>query len=452
MKRIVAIVGRPNVGKSALFNRVARRRIAIVHDQPGVTRDRLSAEALWRGERFELIDTGGLGCIDGESAKDQIAAETRAQAEIAISDAAVIIMVTDVTDGITPLDREVATLLRTSGRPVLLAANKADHEGLDAQASEFAALGFPVFPVAALHNRGFDALLDAVLERLPPGESPTAKNPLRVAIVGKPNAGKSSFVNRVLRSDRVIVAPTPGTTRDSIEIPFVIGRGPQARHYKLIDTAGLRKLRRAEDPIERWSVLRAQKSIRDADVVVQMIDATQGPSEQDKKIAGLILEARKGCVLLVNKWDLVTADAKVSQREYEEALRRELYFLSFVPVVFVSAHSGLNVRRAIETIDHVAAQISTTLPTSFINKVLHDAVKRVAPPRVGGKQLKFYYATQTGVRPLRFRFFVNKPELCEPAYQAYLIGALRAAAGLEGAPIVVEYRSSHERAETRGNG
>ncbi len=445
MNRIVAIVGRPNVGKSALFNRIVGRRIAIVHDQPGVTRDRLSAEARWRGERFELIDTGGLGFIDGEAAKDVLSAGTRAQAEVAIADASVIILATDVTDGVTPLDREVAALLRASGRPVLLAANKADHEGLDTQASEFAALGFPVFPVAALHNRGFDALLSAVLERLPPGESPTVENPLRVAIVGKPNAGKSSFVNRVLRSDRVIVSPIPGTTRDSIEIPFTIGSGPQARHYRLIDTAGLRKLRRAEDAVERWSVMRAQKSIEDADVVVLMIDAAQGPTEQDKKIAGLILDARKGCVLLVNKWDLATAETKVTQREYEKALRRDLYFLSYVPVVFVSAQSGLNVRKAVETIDYVAGQISTTLPTSTLNKVLHDAVKRVAPPRTGGKRLKFYYAAQTGVRPLRFRFFVNQPDLCVPSYQAYLIAALREAAGFEGAPIVVEYRSSHER-------
>lgn len=428
-----------------MFNRIVGRRIAIVHDQPGVTRDRISAEARWGDERFELIDTGGLGFIDGEAAKDELSASTRTQAEVAIADAAVILFVTDATDGITPLDREVAALLRDSGRPVLLAANKADHEGLDAQANEFAELGFPVYPVAALHNRGFDALLDAVVKRLPPGESPSVENPLRIAIVGKPNAGKSSFINRVLRHDRVIVSPIPGTTRDSIEIPFTIGSGPQARHYRLIDTAGLRKLRRAEDAIERWSVMRAQKSIEDADVVVLMIDAAQGPTEQDKKIAGFILEARKGCVLLVNKWDLATAETKVTQREYEKALRQELYFLSFVPVVFVSASSGLNVRKAIETVDYVAAQISTTIPTSTLNKVLHDAVKRVAPPRTGGKRLKFYYATQTGVRPLRFRFFVNQPALCVPSYQAYLISALRAAAGLEGAPIVVEYRSSHDR-------
>lgn len=433
------------MGKSAVFNRIVGRRVAIVHDQPGVTRDRLSAEARWHDERFELIDTGGLGFLDGEAAKDVLSAGTRSQAEVAIQDAAVIILVTDVSAGLTPLDREVAVLLRQSGRAVLLAANKADHEGLDVQATEFEALGYPVFPVAALHNRGFDSLLAAAVKQLPPAESPSAQNPLRVAIVGKPNAGKSSFINRVLQNERVIVSEVPGTTRDSIEIPFAIGAGPQARHYRLIDTAGLRKLRRAEDAVERWSVMRSHKSIEDADVVVLMIDAEQGPTDQDKKIAGLIMEARKGCVVLINKWDLAQGETPVTQREYEKAFRRTMHFLSYVPLVFVSSHSGLNVRKAIETIDYVAAQISTTIPTSTLNRVLHDAVKRVAPPRVGGKRLKFYYATQVGERPLRFRFFVNQPELCAPSYQTYLIGALRAAAGLEGAPIVVEYRSSHER-------
>lgn len=448
MSRIVAIVGRPNVGKSAVFNRIAGRRIAIVHDQPGVTRDRISAEAKWHDERFELIDTGGLGFIDGETAKDVFSAGTMAQAEVAIHDADVIILVADVTAGITPLDREVAGMLRRSARPVVLAANKTDNEGLDAAAAEFAALGYPVFPIAALHNRGFDALLAAVTRQLPAPELETEENPLRVAIVGKPNAGKSSFVNRVLHNDRVIVSDIPGTTRDSIEVPFTIGSGPQARHYRLIDTAGLRKLRRKEDAVERWSVMRAQKSIEDADVVVIMIDAEQGPTEQDKKIAGLVLEARRGCVVLINKWDLAQGETGVTEREYEKAFRREMYFLSFAPLVFVSAQSGYNLKKAIESIDYVAAQISTTIPTSTLNKVLHDAVKRVAPPRTGGKRLKFYYATQTNTRPLRFRFFVNQPRLCVPSYQAYLIGALRSAAGLEGAPIVVDYRSSHEREET----
>lgn len=445
MNRVVAIVGRPNVGKSAIFNRIARRRMAIVHNLPGVTRDRITTEVARGNQRFELIDTGGLGFIDGKVPDDDIVAAARRQAEIAIHDAAVVILVTDITAGVTPLDREVARLLREAGRKVLVAANKADRPDRDAEALEMEELGFPVFPVSALHNRGIDALMDEVVRLLPPGESPTVADPLRVAVVGKPNAGKSSFINRLLNSDRVIVSPKPGTTRDSIEIPFTIGKGPQARHYLLIDTAGLRKVRGAEDPVERWSVLRAEKSIEEADVVAFLIDAIQGPTEQDKKIAGLIQEARKGCVLLVNKWDLASNSPEVTRKEYEDALKRELHFFAHVPVVFVSALTGYQVRRAIDTIDYVAEQLSKTLPTSTLNKILHDAVRRVAPPRVGGRPLKFYYATQTGTRPPRFRLFVNDPELQTPAYESYLIHALRAATGFEGAPIVFEYRSSHDR-------
>jgi GTP-binding protein len=450
MNRIVAIVGRPNVGKSAVFNRILGRRIAIVHDEPGVTRDRVSAEARWRDQRFELIDTGGLGNLDRSSTRDAIAAGTQSQAEVAIADASVILLVVDITAGLTPLDRQMATLLHQSGRRVFVAANKADHERLDAQAQEFESLGFPVYPVAALHHRGFDPLLQAVVQALPAGESPTAANPLRVAIVGKPNAGKSSFINRVLRSDRVIVSDVPGTTRDSIEVPFVIGSGPQARHYRLIDTAGLRKIRREDHAIERFSIMRAQKSIMDADVVVLVMDTEQGPTAQDKKIAGLILEARKGCILLVNKWDLAMgSDLRVTQRAYEKAMRQNLYFLNFAPIVFVSSQSGLNVRKAIDVIDQVAAQISATVPTSTLNRILHDAAKRVQAPTVQGKRLKFYYATQVGQRPVRLRLYVNDPDRCTTSYRLYLLGQMRKALGLEGAPLVLEFRSSHGDREPR---
>ncbi len=445
MPRIIAIVGRPNVGKSAVFNRILGRRSAIVHDEPGVTRDRIIAEAAWDNQRFDLIDTGGLGRLDGAAVQGDLEAGTQDQAHAAIEGASVILFVTDITAGLTPLDREVASLLRASGRTVLLAANKADHEALDAGANEFAPLGFPVYPIAALHKRGFDAMMQVALKALPDEEPPTLANPLRVAIVGKPNAGKSSLINRVLRSKRVIESPIPGTTRDSIEIPFTIGEGPQARHYQLIDTAGLRKLRREDHAIERWSILRAEASIERADLCVLVLDALQGPTTQDKKIADLMFESRCGCVVVVNKWDLAGG---VTQRAYIKALRKEVPFFDFAPVLFLSARSGFNINRLIETVDHVAAQIARTVPTSVLNRVLHAATERVQPPLVQGKRMKFYYATQTGQRPIRVRLFVNEPKRTTAAYRAYLVGRLRDALGLEGAPLVLDFKSSHpDRAE-----
>ena len=444
MSRIVAIVGRPNVGKSAVFNRIVGRRIAIVHDEPGVTRDRIVAEAKFDDQRFDLIDTGGLSLLDEQITGDVIEAGTRDQATVAIAEAQVVIFVVDITSGITPLDREVARLLHESGRAVVVAANKADHERLDATAGDFEPLGFPIYPVAALHHRGFDPLLRAVVKQLPDEEPPSRAAPLRVAIVGKPNAGKSSLINRILRSDRVLVSPVPGTTRDSVEIPFTIGSGPQARHYQLIDTAGLRKLHRADNAVERWSIMRAQESIAKADICVLVLDAEQGPTVQDKKIADLIVEHRKGCVIAVNKWDLAE-DTKVTQRAYEKGLRHAMPFFDYAPVVFVSAQSGLNVRRAIETMDHVSAQITATLPTSVLNRVLHAATKRVQPPMVHGKRLKIYYGTQVGERPLRIRLFVNDVDLLSQGYRAFLLGCLRESNGLEGAPVVFDLKSSHEQ-------
>lgn len=448
MSRIVAIVGRPNVGKSAVFNRIVGRRIAIVHDQPGVTRDRIVSEAKFDEQRFELIDTGGLGLLDHEGTGDTIEAGTRDQAQVAIAEAQVILFVVDITAGLTPLDREVARLLHESGRKVFVAANKADHERLDATAADFAELGFPVFPVAALHHRGFDPLLRATVKELPDEETPTRAHPLRVAIVGKPNAGKSSFINRILRSERVLVSPVPGTTRDSVEVPFTIGSGPQARHYQLIDTAGLRKLRQVDNAVERWSIMRAQESIERADICVLMLDAELGPTVQDKKIADLIVESRKGCLIAVNKWDLAQ-ESGVTQRAYEKGLREAMPFFDYAPVVFISAKAGLNVRRAIETIDHVSAQITATLPTSVLNRIINTATQRVQPPMVSGKRLKIYYGTQVGDRPLRIRLFVNDVNLLGHTYRAFLLGCLRKSHGLEGAPVVFDLKSSHEDRDER---
>jgi len=441
-KRVVAIVGRPNVGKSAIFNRIIRRRVAIVHDEPGVTRDRVSCEARWGEERFELIDTGGLGFIDRKSQPDVIVAETAKQVEVAIEDAAAIIFAVDITAGVVALDQNVAKLLHASGRPVIIAANKADTERLDRAAEEFTSLGFPVFPVAALHDRGFDPLMAQVLKQLPPRDMvEEARNPLRVAVVGRPNAGKSSYINRLLNNNRVIVSPVAGTTRDSIEIPFTVGSGPQARHYVLVDTAGMRHARKIDTAVETYSLMRAEKSVENADVVILVMDATEGPSAQDKKIAAKIIDNHKGCVLLVSKWDLAEG---VTQRAYEKAFREQVPFLSFAPLLFASSTSGFNIRKTIETIDYVAAQITTEIPTGTLNRVLHDTFKRVQAPMVRTHRLKFYYATQVGTKPVRLRLFVNNPEYVAPAYKAYLLNSLRKAYGLEGAPLVIDFRSSHE--------
>ncbi len=442
VRRALAIVGRPNVGKSSLFNRLAGRRIAIVHAERGVTRDRLIAEAQWAGERFELIDTGGLGRRDPTAAGAEALAElergVRRQAEAAIRDAAAILFVVDVEAGVLPQDEEVAALLHKSGRPVFIAANKADHPGRDAAAADFAGLGFPVFPVSVLHNRGFEPLLRSALGALPPGENPAAVAPLKVVFVGRPNVGKSSVVNRLLRDDRVIVSAQPGTTRDSIAIPFVIGRDAQARHYLLVDTAGLRRAGKIPGAVDRLGVGRTQESIGRADVVGLVLDAAAGPTAQDKAIAARIVESRRGCVLIVNKWDLA---GRVPEAQYRAALRRELPFCDFMPVVFVSAKTGWKIRRLVETVDGVARRIQATLPTGVLNRVILDACARVQPPLVRGRRLKIFYAAQSSARPLAVLLFVNDPARLLPAFQAYLIRRLRAAFGLEGVPLVFELRA-----------
>lgn len=443
-QRVVAIVGRPNVGKSALFNRIVGRRVAIVHEESGVTRDRLMSEAVCGGEHFEVIDTGGVGMMDGSMTGNTIEDGTRRQVDVAIEDAAAVIFTVDITAGILPLDREVARLLHTSGRPVFVAANKADHQGLVARADDFAELGFPVFPVSALHNRGVDDLLDAVIPKLPPPVPRSQIRPLRVAVVGRPNAGKSSYINRLLRSDRVIVSDVPGTTRDSIEIPFTVGSGEQARHYQLIDTAGIRKTSKANTAVEKFSVIRAENSIKDADVVVIVIDATEGPKKLDKKTASLAIAENKGCIMLITKWDLAE---DFTQRVYGKALREALPFLNFAPVVFSSSKTGFNIRNTIEAIDYVAGQIDAQLTTGLLNRVIQDAVAKVAPQVVGNRRLKIYYATQVGTRPIRIRLFVNSPRRIKENYKTYLLAALRKAFGLEGAPVVLQFRAREQKKE-----
>lgn len=438
-KRIVAIVGRPNVGKSALFNRLVKRRVSIVHEEEGVTRDRIACEADWDGDRFELIDTGGLGHFDKSVSRDQIIAGTESQAEVAIADASFIIFVVDVTAGAVPLDEEVARILHRSGRTVIIAANKADNPDREDQISSFDALGFPVFAVSALHNRGINSLMDELIPLLPEEENPTEKDPLRVAIVGRPNAGKSSYINRLLHDERVIVSDIPGTTRDSIEIPFTIGTGESARHYQLIDTAGIQRDTRSKSAVDWFSNLRTDKSIERADVVVMMLDAETGPTTRDKKVAAKIIDAQKGCLMLVNKWDLAKeADEDITQTKYLPALRETLPFMGFAPILFVSAKDGYNIKRSIEAIDYVAAQTRTEITTGVLNRVIQQACDRFPPPITKGKRLKVYYATQTGTEPIYIKVFVNNPSNARANWLAYLKNQLRDAFGLEGAPMFIK--------------
>lgn len=432
--RTVAIVGRPNVGKSALFNRLVGRRVSIVHEMCGVTRDRVICEAKWNDQRFELIDTGGLGHIDSAATQDVIVDETNKQVEAAIEDAAVIIFTVDITTDMAPMDQEVARILHQSGRPVFIAANKSDNDDVEIQAAEYETLGFPLFPVSALHNRGIGDLLEAVTAELPEIENPTVENPLRVAVIGRPNAGKSSYINRLLKSDRLIVSDIPGTTRDSVDVPFSIGSGPQARHYLLTDTAGVHKQRKTHGAVEKFSLMRTEDSIKNADVVVLMLDATEGPKLHDKKIAAKALEYKKGIILVVNKWDLAEG-TDVTQRQYAAELKKVIPFLSFAPLLFISVNSGLNIRRSIEAIDYVGEQITAQLTTGTLNRVIQAAVTRVQPPVVGSRRLKIYYATQIGTKPVRIKIFVNNPMRKVQSYISYLQNQLRNAFGLEGAPI-----------------
>ncbi|MFO1491906.1 MAG: ribosome biogenesis GTPase Der [Kiritimatiellia bacterium] len=444
--RVIAIVGRPNVGKSALFNRIAGQRLAIVHEQEGVTRDRLAAEARWFDERFQLIDTGGIGYIDNDTPHGDIEQGMQRQVNAAIEDAAVLILAVDVMAGLHPLDHEVASRIRATGLPVIVAATKADNDDLARNAADFARLGLPVFPVSSLHNRGIAELVAAAMKPLPPFVETTRAEPLRVAVCGRPNAGKSSFINRLIGRERVIVSDVPGTTRDSVEVPFVIGSGPAARHYLLIDTAGLKKKVKARSAVEKFSIMRMDTSIERSDVVVLIIDASEGPTVLDKKIAQRIHENNKGCVVLVNKWDLAgESEEEVTQRKYTEALLRHMPFFEHCPVLYGSAKTGFNMRKVIEVIDQVAAETAREFTTGVLNRLVQDAVAKRSPPSIQGKRLKILYLTQAGTRPIRFKFFVNNADLMPPAYERYLMNQLRAKFGLSGAPVVFHYVGRKQR-------
>ncbi len=434
--RVVAIVGRPNVGKSALFNRLVGRRLSIVHAQSGVTRDRLVSEVLWGDQAFNVVDTGGIGDLDKNSDIAVIEEGIHVQAQAALQDASVVVFVVDIENGVAPLDLEVAQILRQSNIKVFLAANKADDGSKDQRLSDFDAFGMESFAVSALHGRGLDGLMSAVVAELPRGQNVTLVDPLKVAIVGRPNVGKSSYINRLLRDDRVIVSDIAGTTRDSIDVPFSVGTGEYARHYILTDTAGMRRRGKRDSSVEEFSFMRAESSIKRADVVIQVIPADTGPTSQDKKIASLIHKEKKGHLILINKWDL----AEETQRSFGPELKMTMPFLDSVPVVYASAMTGFNIRKTIEGIDYVGGQIGATLPTGVLNRVLMESYDRVQPNLVRGKRLKIFYATQTGTKPITVSLFVNDTRRIEPNYEKYLIRCFRKKFGLEGAPVVLDLR------------
>ncbi len=437
-KPIVAIVGRPNVGKSTLFNKIAGRRIAIVEDTPGVTRDRIYADAQWSGKDFTMVDTGG---IEPES-KDNILAQMRSQAEIAIETADVIIFVVNVHDGVTATDAAVASMLQKSGKPIVLACNKCDAPGEPPmQLYEFYNLGIgdPI-AVSAIHGMGTGDLLDMVIEGFPENKEDDDDDSLKVAIVGKPNAGKSSLVNKILGQQRVIVSPVAGTTRDSIDTVYE----KDGKKYTLIDTAGMRKRGKIDENIERYSVIRALNAIERADVVLIMIDGTEGITEQDTKIAGYAHDNGKASIIAVNKWDAVEKDDK-SQNKFRDKINNLLSFMTYAPIMFISAKTGQRVSRLFEMFEYVSNQSNMRISTGALNDCINEATAKTQPPSDKGKRLKIFYGTQASVKPPTFVLFVNNRELFHFSYLRYIENQIRTTFGFEGTPLKFIIREREEK-------
>ncbi len=440
-KPIIAIVGRPNVGKSALFNKLIGQRLSIVEDTPGVTRDRIYGESDWNGRKFTLIDTGGI-----EPRTDsEILTFMREQAEIAISHADVIVFLTDIKTGLTASDQEVAGMLQRSGKPIVLAVNKMDSTGnVDPDFYEFYNLGLgdPI-AVSAVHGHGTGDLLDECVKYFPPeGDDEEDDDRIQVAIIGKPNVGKSSLTNKILGQQRTIVSNVAGTTRDAIDSYFENETGK----YVFIDTAGMRKKSKVDEAIERYSVLRAQMAIERADVCLILIDAQEGVTEQDTKVAGMAHEAGKASIIVVNKWDLIEKDGKTMDRMRED-IRRDLGYMTYAPVLFISAMTGQRVERLFELIQYVNNQAATRITTGMLNSVLADAQTRVQPPTDKGRRLKIYYMTQAGVKPPHFICFCNDARLFHFSYQRYLENQIRSVFGLEGTPIRMTIRQKGDKEE-----
>lgn len=430
MNGTVAIVGRPNVGKSTLFNKLTGSRISIVDDTPGVTRDRIYGDCEWLGHKFLLIDTGGIEPYSD----DVILKQMRAQADIAIETADVIIFVTDVTTGILAADSEVASMLQKSGKPIVLCVNKCDSIGAPpAEFYEFYNLGLgDPFAVSSVHGHGTGDLLDEVIKYLPHENTNDEENDeiIHVAVIGKPNVGKSSLINRICGENRAIVSDIAGTTRDTTDtfVENAFGK------FNFIDTAGIRRKSKVTDAIERFSVIRARSAVERANVCVIMIDAVEGFTEQDSKIAGIALEAGKACIIAVNKWDAVEKDSD-TMKNYKKKLSTDFSFMSYAPVLFISAKTGQRLDKLFDLIAFVHSQNSMRISTGKLNEVLAEATSRVQPPTDKGKRLRIYYMTQASTRPPTFVFFVNNSELFHFSYQRYLENQIREVFGLDGTPV-----------------
>lgn len=438
-KPIVAIVGRPNVGKSTLFNIFANSRISIVEDTPGVTRDRLYATAEWLDHEFMMVDTGGIEIMNA----DAIAVSIRQQAQIAIQEADVILFVCDARSGITTEDAEVARLLRQSKKSIVLAVNKADSPKQEMNIFEFYNLGIgEPMPVSASNHLGLGDLLDAVVAKFPQAAQPGEledDDEIKVALIGRPNVGKSSIFNSLVGEERSIVSDVAGTTRDAIDTPVV----RDGQRFLFIDTAGMRRKAKVDEPIEKYSVMRSLRAVDRSDVVLMVFDAVEGVTEQDKRIVGYAHEAGKGVILVVNKWDLYEKD-NTSTLRYTETLRKELVFLQYAPVVFVSAVTKQRIHRLPEVISYVAEQNAMRISTSILNQVIEDAVAINPPPTEKGKRLKIFYVTQVKIKPPTFVIFVNEPEIMHFSYERYLENKLREAFGFEGTPIQMIIRGKNE--------
>jgi len=439
-KPIVAIVGRPNVGKSTLFNRLTGGRVAIVEDMPGVTRDRLYRDAEWLGRHFTLVDTGGIDFSDKDD--KTILAQVRKQAQIAINEADVIIFMVDGRAGLTADDENVGSMLRRSNKPVVLVVNKVEDYSNNNAVLDFYQLGLgePI-PISAANAMNIGDLLDQVIAHFPAKATEDSEpDIIKIAVVGRPNVGKSSLVNAILGQERVIVSDVAGTTRDAIDTPFT----REGQRYLLIDTAGIRRKSNIEMSTERYSVIRALRAIDRSDVVLMVIDATEGVTEQDKRIAGYVHEAGKGCILVINKWDLIEKDDKTMNR-FDEKIRSELGFMQYAPTLYVSALTKQRVVKIIDLVNFVAEQQTLRITTSVLNETISDAVQLTPPPTDKGKRLKILYCTQAGIKPPHFVFFVNEPELMHFSYLRYLENTIRKNFGFEGSPIKMTVRKREEK-------